>query len=321
MKTKLLRQLWIGSLLLMGAARAETYQVAVIPKSTGIDYWNAVHTGALKAKAELAAEGVMVEILWNGTEREDQVDQQKKLVTDFTAKKVSAIVLAPVHAQALVGPVDAAIGAKIPVIIIDSPVNSIKTPATVATNNYKAGLLAGRSLADAIGGKGKVIMLRYLNGHGSTQPRESGFLDAIKKYPGIEVVSSDQHSGATVSEAEAAARSLLSNFGADLAGIYTPNQTSTTGMLHALRESGLAGKRAFVGFDSSDEHVEALRKGELNSMLVQQPFMMGYLGVRTAVAILQGKPVEKDVDTNVKLVTKQNLETPEIKQLLNPASE
>lgn len=308
-------------LAVSAANAAETYQIAVMPKSTSIDYWKAVRSGALKAKADLATEGIIVNILWDGTEREDQIDLQKSIVTDFTAKKVSAIVLAPVHAQALVAPSEAAIAAKIPVVIIDSPINSIRTTATVATNNYKAGMLAGRSLAEATGGQGKVVMLRYLPGHGSTQPRESGFLDALKKYPGIEVVSSDQHSGATVGEAEAAAKKLLERFRADLKGIYTPNQTSTAGMLHALRATGLAGKVSFVGFDSSDELVAALRTGELHSIAVQQPFMMGYLGVRTAVAALQGKSVEKEVDTDVKMVTKQNLETADVKRLLNPAGD
>jgi ribose transport system substrate-binding protein len=156
-----------------------------------------------------------------------------------------------------------------------------------------------------------------MKGHGSTQPRESGFLDAIKAAPGVTVVSADLHSGATNEEAVKNAKALLER-STDLQGIFASNLVATEGMLTALRENGLAGKVAFVGFDSSDMMVDALRKGEMAGFAVQQPFMMGYLGVKTAVAVIQGKPVDKEVDTDVKIVTKENLDTPEVKKLLNP---
>lgn len=300
------------------AAAADALQIAVIPKTISNDYWLTVRDGALKAKADLATEGVAVEILWQGTEREDQIDTQKKLVADFVAKKVSAIVLAPMQSQALVSSVDAAVAASIPVVVIDSPLASDKAVSTVATNNYKAGMLAGRRVGDSLGGKGKVILLRFMKGHGSTQPRESGFLDAIKKYPGIQVVSSDHFSGATIEEATKSAKEILAQFGSDAQGIFASNLIATSGMLAALRETGQAGKVTFVGFDSSEAQVAAVRSGDMTGEVVQQPFMMGYLGVRTAVSVTQGKPVDKEVDTDTKLVTKDNLDTPEIQKLLNP---
>jgi ribose transport system substrate-binding protein len=202
--------------------------------------------------------------------------------------------------------------------LIDSPLSASSAVSTVATNNYKAGLLAGRQLVQSLGGKGKVALFRFMKGHGSTQPRESGFLDAIKTARGITVVSADVHSGATNDEAVKNAKMLLEHTGSDLQGVFASNLVATEGMLTALRESGQAGKIAFVGFDSSDMMVEALRKGEMAGFAVQQPFMMGYLGVKTAVAAIQGKPVDKEVDTDVKVVTKDNLDTAEVKKLLNP---
>jgi len=305
--------------LVSGAAAAEKLQIAVVPKSIGNEYWETVRAGAMQARADLAADGVSVEILWQGTEREDQIDEQKKIVAGFVASKVSAMVLAPMHSQALVSSVEQAGAAAIPVVIIDSPLASDKAASTVATNNYKAGLMAGRRLAETINGKGKVILLRFLKGHGSTQPRESGFLDALKKFPEIQVVSSDHQAGATADEAAMAAKELLEKYGSDLQGIFTPNLTSTAGMLAALREKGLAGKISFVGFDSSEAQVDAIRKGEMSGEVVQQPFMMGYLGVRTAVSLIQGKPVDREVDTDTKVVTRENLDTAEIRKLLNPS--
>jgi ribose transport system substrate-binding protein len=301
------------------AAAAEPLRIAVIPKAVGHEYWATVRAGALKAEAELTAVGTPVKVIWEGTAREDQVEEQKQLVARFITAKVGAIVLAPVHAQALVPVLEQAKAANIPVIVIDSPLGSDLPVSTVATNNYKAGLFAGRRLAEVLGGSGKVALFRYMKGHGSTQPRESGFLDAMKKHPGIQLVSTDVHAGATAEEQEKNARELLGRAGAELKGIFASNLDATLGMLAALRGTGAAGKVAFVGFDSNDALVDALRKGDMSGFAVQQPFEMGLRGVRTAVAAAQGKSVDKEVDTDVKIVTKENLDTPEVQRLLNPS--
>lgn len=315
---KTIRRLILGLMIgtLAGAANAALLRIAVVPKSDGNEYWAAVKEGALKAETDLAAEGVTVEILWKGTAREDQIDEQKQIIAGFISQKVDALVLAPMHAQQLVPSAEAAVAGGIPVVVIDSPLNTTAVMSTVATDNYKAGVTAARRLAEVIGGKGKVILLRFQPGHASTAPRESGFLDTIRKHPGIEIVSADQYAGATVESGRDAGKKLLARFGADLRGAFAPNQISTAGLLEALHETGLAGKVAFVGFDATANHIEALRKKEMQGLVVQQPFMMGYTGVRTAVAALQGKSVDKEVFTEVKLVTPENLDTPEIQHLL-----
>jgi ribose transport system substrate-binding protein len=318
MKTKLLLLALLTAPFAIGVLAAEPLQIAVIPKSKESSYWQSVRAGALKAQAELAGEGVQVKILWDGTVREDQVDEQKQLVSSFVQQKVDGIVLAPVHAQAIVSAVEQAHAAKIPVVIVDSPINSEVQVSTVATNNYKAGFLAGRRLSEVLGGKGKVALFRYMKGHGSTQPRESGFIDAIKKSPGIQLISSDIQAGGDPAEQKKNAKELLTKVGSDVQGIFASNLYATLAMLSALRDAGLAGKVAFVGFDASDEEVAALRKDEMSGFAVQQPFMMGYLGVRTAVSAAQGKSVSKEVDTDVKMVTKENLDTPDIQKLINP---
>src|SRR5690606_11414883 len=152
---------------------------------------------------------------------------------------------------------------------------------------------------------GKVILLRVLAGSSSTEQREAGFLDTItKEFPDIQVISSDQHAGATRDTAYRASQNLLNRFGREVDGVFAPNESSATGMLLALRDAGLAGgKVKFVGFDTGTQTVAALRSGDIQGLVVQNPFNMGYLGVKTMVAALQGNPVEKEIDTGCELIT------------------
>ena len=162
-------------------------------------------------------------------------------------------------------------------------------------------------------------MLRYAEGSASTAHREQGFLDGIKEYaPAIQLISIDQYSGATMEKALQASQNILNRFGNEVEGIYTPNESSTAGMLRALQIAGKAGKVKFVGFDANEMLLAALNKGEIQGLAVQNPFKMGYLTVKTMVAHLKGKKVEKRVDTGVAIVTPENVETAEMKELLHP---
>src|SRR4029453_2542331 len=156
-------------------------------------------------------------------------------------------------------------------------------------------------------------------GSASTQDREDGFVEQLKKnYPGIELISSDQYAGATRDTAKRASENLLNRFGDEVQGIFTPNESSTAGMLLALQDFGKAGKVTFIGFDTSETFSEAMREKQLHGIVVQNPFNMGYLGVRTMVEHLQGKGVEKRIDTGVTMVTPDNMNASEIQALLHP---
>jgi ribose transport system substrate-binding protein len=232
---------------------------------------------------------------------------------------VSGIVLAPLDNRALVRPVEDAKRAGVPTVIIDSGLESEQFVSFVATDNRKGGTLAADRMGQLLNGKGKVLVLRYAEGSASTTEREEGFISQIKaKFPEIELVSTNQYAGATRDTAKRASENLLQTFGDVVQGIFTPNESSTAGMLLALEDIGKAGKVSFVGFDSSQRFIDALNAGQLHGIVVQNPFNMGYLGVRTMVDSLLGKPVEKKIDTGVMLVTKENLETPEVKTLLHP---
>ncbi|HEX8523264.1 MAG TPA: substrate-binding domain-containing protein [Tepidisphaeraceae bacterium] len=304
-----------------GAAQAGTggkRTIAVIPKGTTHEFWKSIHAGANKAAQEIGCE-----IIWKGPVREDESASQIATVEDMMSTGVSGIVLAPNDASALARVVDRANQQKVPVVIIDSDVNSQNYKSFVATDNHKGGQMAGEHLAQLLGGKGKVILLRYQEGSASTEKREAGFLDAMKKHPKIQIVSMNQYAGATSDSAQKAAENLLAaykNADGSLAvdGVFTPNESSTYGMLLALRAAKGAGTVKFVGFDASEKLVDALQVGEIHGLILQDPVNMGYLGVKTMVAVLDGKTVEKRIDTGVHLATKQNLATPEIEALIAP---
>jgi ribose transport system substrate-binding protein len=288
-------------------------RIAVIPKGTTHEFWKAVHAGANKAGKQLG-----VDIIWKGPVREDDRAEQVKVVENFTASRVDGIVLAPLDDTALIPAAKDAVREKIPVVIIDSDIQWNGRLSFVATDNYQGGAAAAKRLGELVKGRGKVLVLRYQEGSASTMKREEGFLDTIKKdFPAIEVVSSNRYGGATTESAYATAENLLVKF-RQLDGVFCPNESTTFGMLRALQDGGRAKRVTFVGFDSSVKLVEALRKGELQGLVLQNPLLMGELGVRTLVAALDGQKVQARIDTGVAVATPQNMDNPDIRALLNP---
>ena len=292
-------------------------QIAVIPKGTTHESWKSIHAGAQKAADETGCE-----IIWKGPLAEDQSASQIAVVEDMLNTGVAGIVLAPNDESALARIVDRA-SQKVPVVVIDSDVKTENYKSFVATDNHQGGVMAGEHLAKLIGDKGKVILLRYQEGSASTEKREQGFIDAIAKHPGIQIISMNQYAGATADSAQKAADNLLAAYkNADgslsVDGIFTPNESSTFGMLRALESAKAAGHVKFVGFDASEKLVAALGTGEIHGLILQDPVNMGYLGVKTMMDLLAGKTAEKRIDTGVHLATPENLNTPEIQALVKP---
>src|SRR2546426_3744679 len=214
-----------GFLLTTVHAAEKSYTIAVIPKGTTHEFWKSINAGAFKARDELAAQGLKVEVIWKGPLKEDDRDQQIQTVENFTTRRVSGIVLAPLDSQALVRPVNNAVRAKVPVVIIDSGLKSDNYVSFVATDNYKGGVLAAEHLGKLLAGKGNVILLRYAVGSASTEEREAGFLETIKaKFPALKILSSDQHAGATRETAYQASQNLLNRFGREVNGMFAANE-------------------------------------------------------------------------------------------------
>jgi len=292
---------------------AKALKIAVIPKGTTHEFWKSIHAGALRAARENG-----VEIIWKGPQKEDDRAQQITVVEDVISRGVAGIVLAPLDDRALCRPVQDAMREKIPVIIIDSGLQGKDYISFVATDNYKGGVLAAKRMGELLHGRGRIFLIRYQEGSASTTERERGFLETVQKeFPEFRLLVKDQYAGSTTESAYQLAENLIGRF-PDVEGIFCPNESSTFGTLRALQESHLAGRVKFVGFDSSPKLVQALRDGHLDGLILQNPVKMGYLGVTEMVQHLRGQKIPELVDTGVYLATKENMDEPEIKSLLEP---
>lgn len=296
------------------------YHIAVIPKGTTHVFWKSVHAGALQAARELTEAGTPVNIQWKGALLENDREGQINVVADFVAQGVDGLVLAPLDSTALVPSVRDAQDAGIPTVIFDSGLSDESViESYVATDNYNGGVLAAREIGRRLDGKGNVILLRYNVGSESTEQREQGFLDTIhKEFPDIVMLSDDQYSGTTALSAQNKALELLNQFGDRLDGIFAVCEPDTMGVLAALEQEGLAGKVVFVGFDPSPHLNDAMEQKKIHGLVLQDPVAMGYLGVKTLVAHLEGQDVEKRISTGEALATPENMHTPEMEKLLSP---
>lgn len=286
-------------------------RIAVIPKGTSSVFWESVRLGAKKAGEELG-----YEISWNGPELESDRERQIQIVEDFIALKVAGVVLAPNGSNALVPKVEEMFAKNIPCVIIDSEINTDKYVSFAATNNYQGGVIAARRMGKILDGEGKIIVVKFMPGSGSTTNRENGFIDTIEKeFPGIEIVDT-KYGMATVETALQAAEDLLTKH-AELDGLYACNAGTSVGSAQALQSQGRTENIKMVGFDAEETLLDKLRSGVIDSLVVQDPYKMGYIGVKTLVDKINGKEVPKLIDTGVELITVERLEEPEIKALLN----
>jgi len=295
---------------------SKAFRIAVIPKGTTHLHWQSVEAGAKKAAQELGAE-----VIWKGPLTENDVAQQIGLVEQFTQEGVDGIAVAPLDANQLRRPIQQAAAKGIPVVIFDSSLNGTLGKdfiAYVATDNKRGGVLGGEELARLLDHKGKVVMVRYNVGSASTDQREEGFLEVMAKNPDIRVIEKGQYAGATVAEAQRKAENMLDRL-READGIFCPNESSTQGFLNVLKANGLTGKKVFVGFDASPSLVAALKAGDVQALVAQNPTHMGQETVRMMVAHLKHEKHEQNVDTGCGLVTKASLETPEIKRMLGQA--
>ncbi len=286
-------------------------RIAVIPKGTSSVFWESVRAGAEQAGRELG-----YEISWNGPELESDRERQIQIVEDFIALKVAGIVLAPNDSKALIPKVEEMFAKNIPCVIIDSEIDTDKYVSFAATNNYQGGVIAARRMGKILGGKGKVIVVKFMPGSGSTTNRENGFIDTIEKeFGGIEIVDT-KYGMATVETALQAAEDLLTKH-AELDGLFACNAGTSVGSAQALQSQGRTAEIKMVGFDAEETLIDKLKSGVIDSLVVQDPHKMGYLGVKTLVDKINGQEVPKLIDTGVELVTVERLEEPAIKALLH----
>jgi ribose transport system substrate-binding protein len=313
------------------------YRIAVIPKGMTHEFWQSIHRGAERAGHDLTAQGIAVEVIWDGPRKESDAQDQINLVQQKAGMGIHGLVLAPQDSKGMVPVVEQTVDKKIPVVIIDSGLDpdALKRRPDlqlkyVATNNYHGGELAAQRLVEILTRDGKeaprVVLMRYQVGSESTTQRENGFLDAIKREnearkkagkPEVEIVSDDKYAGDTVDKAVTVAAPLLIQVKDKADGIFTVNESSTQGMLSALRSQGLNKKIKLVGFDASEPLLESIREGDLDSLIVQDPYRMGYLGVWIMARHLEGDDVrsgEPSISTGEYLLTADNIDKPETRE-------
>ena len=299
-----------GAVLSGGCNRDHKRVIAVIPKGSAHLFWQSVHAGAMKAARE-----ANVEVIWNGPASETDSPEQIKIVEAMINRRVDAIALAPIDRVALITVVDRAARENVPMVIFDSGVDTATYVSKIATDNYRAGQIAAERMGKILGGKGKVIIVAVQPGAASTEAREKGFEESIhRNFPGIEIV--DKRFGmAQIAKSLSVSENMLTAH-PDVDGIFASNESSTMGAGQALR--GRTGKVKLVGFDWSPTLLDDLQAGVIDSLVIQDPFKMGYESVRTAVNRLDGRQVQKDMDLTPRLIDKSNLDDPDVRAQLHP---
>lgn len=292
-------------------ASAGRPEIAVVPKGLAHQFWLTVKAGADGAGAELGAD-----ILWQGPAKETEIEKQISIINDMITRGVDGIVMAACDENALVPTIEKAIAAGIKVVTIDSGVKSDAPLSFVATDNVAAAKAAADTLAKLIGGPGKVGLIPFVPGAATSELREQGFKDGVAANPGLELVAT-LYCHSDVAKAMDAARDMMTA-NPDLKGIFAANEAAAIGAAQAIRTAGKQGQVFLVAFDAAEEEVAALKEGVIQALIVQNPYNMGYLGVKTALDAIAGKTVEKRVDTGVVVVTKDNLDSPEVQKLINP---
>jgi ribose transport system substrate-binding protein len=309
------RRQWLGASMLAsqpGCRRTSQKIIGVIPKATSHLFFVSVHAGVAQAGRDLH-----VNVLWNGPNNETDYTRQIEIVDAMVARRVDALAISATEERALVAPVERAIRAGIPVTVFDSAVAIDDYVSFIATDNSGAGSTAARTLAGLVGGRGDVGMVMQKPGGTSTVLRERAFAETTaKEFPGVRIVAR-QFGMADAARSRAAAENILTAH-PNLAGLFASSEAASIGAIQATRSRGLSGKIKLVTFDFSQTHVEALKDGTVDVMLVQDPFRIGYEAVKSLAEKLRGGTPAKRLDLPVRRIVKSDLAKPEVQALLFP---
>lgn len=304
----------LTSVIALAAVPAQAGEIAVIVKTVNSTFWQNVQKGA---DAAMKASGGDNTMTFQGPAAESAIADQVNMVENAVNRKVSGIVLAPSDPDALVPAVKKAWEARIPVVIVDSMLSKDAEQyyqSFLATDNKKAGELAAQALIDKVGTEGKIAVMSYVAGAGSEIGRVGGFTDYIKAHSKLQIVGPFYSQSQMATALNQTTDVLAAN--SDLKGIFGANEPTAIGMGRALKQSGKAGKVVAIGFDGNQDLQEFVKDGTLSAIAVQGSFQMGELGIQTVLKIMNKEKVEKFVDTGVVVVTKDNIDKPEAKNVL-----
>lgn len=315
---KSIRLLVVALTLLLGIQSVlfaqEKLKIAIVPKNKIGVFWQSVLVGAKLGSVAMGN----VEVDWR-VPFEENTTSQIAVTEQCIEEGVSGIILAPIEKDSLAIPIVKAVKKKIPVLIFDSQLKGTAGKdyiSFVGIDNKKAGAMAGEHLAKLLGGKGKVLLLRVSANQASIMEREKGFIEVIAKNKGIQFSEKELPAGVTINEMTNECLKI-SNILEKSDGIFCSYEQTTIAMLQALQKIGNAGKVKFVGFDTPTIAVDALKKGEISALMAQDPARMGFMSLKTMVDHIRGKKIETMIDIGVKIVTRENLNSPEIQKLLS----
>jgi ribose transport system substrate-binding protein len=295
-----------------GCQRSSQKVIGVVSKGQAHQFWQSIHAGAVAASRDYN-----VQILWNGPPDETDTARQIQIVDAMVARHVDALAVAPAERKSLVQPIEAAVQRGIPVTIYDSGLDSDRFLSFVATNNYQAGEMAARKLGALMNGKGKIVAVYHMPGSASSMDRERAFETVVKnEFPGIQMVGT-QYGMSDRAKVLAAAENLLTAH-PNVNGMFASAESSSVGAAIALKNRGLAGKVHLVVFDASPDLIEGLRAGVIDALVAQDPFKIGYETVKSLAEDLRGKAPPKRIDLSATVITKSDLDKPEIKAILFP---
>jgi ribose transport system substrate-binding protein len=308
------RQLAAAALVPLSNAcrRSQGRVIGVVAKATSHLFFVSVHAGVEQASRDLN-----VDVLWNGPADETDYNRQIEIVDAMITRRVDGLAISATDELALVAPLERAVKAGIPVTVFDSGVKIQDYVSFISTDNYQAGCTAAQILAALVGGKGAVAMVMQKPGGTSTVLRERGFEDTMARaFPRIRIAARQFGMG-DPAKSRAAAENILTAH-PELAGIFASSEASSIGAIHALRTRGLSGSVRLVTFDSSEDHLQALKDGAVDVMLVQDPFRLGYEAVKSLAEKLRGGTPVKQLNLPVRVIRRADLEKPEIRALLAP---
>lgn len=286
------------------------HYVAVIVKSTTSAYWKSVFAGANAAKTEYN-----LDITVEGPEDEEDCEAQNRMIEGAVARGAQVIVLSAVDFHVNAKAVEQAVQAGVKVVVIDSDVDSDKVSCRISTDNYLAGRMVGESVLDTSEQAVYVGIVNFDEISANGQQREEGFRDAVAEDDRVTIVDAINVNSNVESAKEATRLMLVRHPRINV--IVTFNEWTSLGVGYAIKELGLADKTKVVAFDSNVVSVGMLETGEVDALIVQNPYAMGYLGIECAYRLLNGGQMEQTViDTTTTVVTRENMFSEECQRIL-----
>ena len=293
-------------------SQSTKYKVTMIMKSTGSEFFKSVFSGGNAAATEYN-----VELYTKGPEDEEDFETQNKMIREAIEDGTDAIVFSAVDYNENAEAVNEAVKAGIPVVNIDSEVNTDLISCRIGTDSYEAGRMAARAVFEVSAGE-EAYHIGIVNFDRNTENgrrREEGFreiMEADDRVKSIETV----YVLSTPEDACRGTKELLAT-NPEINVLATFNEWTSLGVGQAVDDLGNKDSVSVIAFDSNEICVNFLETGVVDALIVQNPYAMGYLGVESAYRLIEGdEPKERDVDTETTVVTRDNMFEPEYQKIL-----